>query len=385
MIPKSENWSGTPWRQPIIWGSGPGISATFSDAQTDSAAHKSDAFDITHVNHYSLVQLMGDAIDMGSGANAQLQPIQLAVETKYRGIANQLASALYRNGNGVAGQDDSNWSTPNDYVTLLDPADSINFYVGAIVEACATETGSLKSGSLTVEAVNRNTGVVTFTQACDTGIATFAASDYLFIRGNAMDGGSSKLCITGLEAWLQTTPGTLFGVDCTTDTLLAGNYLDGSGYTNRQDVFVDLLARCHTLEGSPNAIFVHPKQYAMLIRELSSKDSYERITTKAVGWDGKQIANIGYSGIKILFGANACTVYPDPFCPLSKAFALTMGTFNLKTKGKAPRFIEFPGTTKFIQGTDFDGIEIRQGYRGNFGCAAPGHSGKALMKISDIP
>lgn len=383
MIPKNKNWSGTPYRQPIIWGSGSGISATFANAQGNSGAHSNDAFDITNVNHYALVQLEGEMIDMGSGPNALLQPIQTAVETKYRGIANQLASALYRNGNGVAGQEDGTWTSPGTSVVLTDRADAINFYKGAVVVACATETGSVKSGTLTVSKVDRNTGTITFTEACDTGIATFAQDDYLFIQGNAYNN-SAKVCISGLDAWLQTTAGTLFGVDCTTDTLLSGNYFDGSGYTNRQDVLIDAVGRCLAMEGMPTHIFMNPIQYGMFIRELSSKDSYERISVKARGWDGKDIAKIGYSGIRVLFSSVACNVFPDPFCPMGKGYALELESFKLVTKGQAPRFIEFPGTTKFLQGYNFDGIEIRQGYRGNAACAAPGHSCKFLLKTTDI-
>ena len=106
--------------------------------------------------------------------------------------------------------------------------DVTNFEVGMeIVFSTADGGGSVKSGSVTVNGVDRDTGILTVdAQTAIDGGTGSASDDFIFVEGDY------DLKIKGLQAWLpNTTPSSspFFGVDRTADaTRLGGIRYDGS-------------------------------------------------------------------------------------------------------------------------------------------------------------
>lgn len=372
MIRKSEGKWGEYKNQPVNYGPGSGISATFSDAQDDSAAADYTRFRLTDVSNYAVYNVTGKAIDAAQGESGLMDAFTAALNPKWEGLANLIASSLYRDGNGVAGQDDG-W-TSGDEITLADPADAANFYKGAKIKSSATASGAVKTGELTVESVDRSSGTVTFTADCDSGIATFAQDDYLFIAGNAYNNASYKM-VHGLSAWAS-AGASVFGVDQTADSFLACQAPDFSSLSTVEECLIKSCSRAAEMGGEISDIFIHPRQYEKLTIELSSKNQYNKMDAKVKARDGKgkQVASIGYTGIVLDTPAGRANVWRDIWATSTRAFCLELDSWTLHSRGKLIDFAVYGGANKNIMVYNADAVQGRLRARIQLGTNAPAHN-----------
>lgn len=359
MINKKTNFYGQDIRIPVIFGQGGGVSATFTNAQGNTTAHKDDAYVVTHVSNYALAQIDGEAIDMSKDAKAQMEPVMLSVDAKWQGLADCLAHGIYRDKTKSIGIESGAWTTPATTVILTDLSDINRWQVGMVVKAALTATPTtLEAGSLTVAKVNRVTGQITFTVAADTGIGTFAQDAVFYVEGDL------NLGLSGIAEWNPASPTTFFGVDQTVGTEVAGAQIAYD--TSIEKTINNMMGTSAGLSTSFDHIFMHPSIYQSLATVLSSKNSYERAQFKAVGSDGKNVAGIGYRGIVGNFDGFSAPIVLDPFCPVAKMHGIRLEDATLYTNGKAPRFLDYGNKDHFVTLYNADGIEVRQGYRGNF-------------------
>ena len=359
MINKKTNFSGADIRIPIIFGQGGGVSATFTNAQGDTTAHTDDAFVVTHISNYALAQIDGAAIDMSKDAKSQMEPVMLSVDAKWQGLADSLAHGIYRTKAKSIGIENGTWTTPGTSLVLTDLADVNRWQIGQVVRSAATGTPTtLRTGSVTVSKINRVSGTITFSGAIDSGIAAFAQDDVLYVDGDV------NLGMSGIAEWNPATPGTLFGVDQTVGTEVAGAQVAYA--TSIESTINTMMGISAGLSSSFDHIFMHPSIYAPFVTTLSSKNQYERAQFKAVAADGKAVAGIGYKGIIGYFDGFAAPIVLDPFCPVGKMHGIRLEDATLYTNGKAPRFLDYGRGEQFVTLYNADGIEVRQGYRGNF-------------------
>ena len=198
------------------------------------------------------------------------------------------------------------------------------------------------------------------------GIPTVAANDYIFVEGDARNGGSTKK-LSGLKAWLDpnATSSSFFGVDRTVDiTRLAGQYYDGTADTV-EEALLSGLSQCGREGGSPDFVFLNNVHYVELLKELGSKVQYTRVDIPKV--------NVGFDGIQIHGVHGMSTVVADQNSPVGVAWGLQMDTWKLYSLGQAPAILDQDGN-RWLRNSGSDSVEVRAGYYAQLGCNAPGYN-----------
>lgn len=361
MLPKMENFGGKNLPIPIIFGNPQGRSATFSTAKSNKGNSKLEDFVLTRNKDYSLASIDNETIEASKGdANAFLEAATVEIDGAIQSATRSLAVSLYGTGSGSIGQ--ASGSTTGTTTTLSEPEDVTNFEIGMeLVFSTADGGGAVKSGSVTITGVDRDTGVITHDAATaidgGTGIA---ANDYIFVEGDY------DLKLKGLRAWLpDNTPSAtaFFGVDRTQDaTRLGGIRFDGSALPI-EEALVSAAARAGREGGRPDHCFMSYNKFSDLEKALGSKVQYVDVQSTN--------AEVGFRGILIHGPRGPIRVVPDQNCPDSRAFMLQMDVWKLYSLGKAPKILDSDGL-KMLREADDDAVEVRVGYYAQLGCRAPG-------------
>lgn len=213
-------------------------------------------------------------------------------------------------------------------MTLVDPDDISKFAVGDVLNfALARTTGALRAGDITVQKIlSFSAG----TMLCDVVINTVAtANDFIFIK-NQRNTAATKIAITGVQGWLQATPGTLFSVDCTVDPRLQGIFATAS-LSDIEGAFIDGIAALmqFSAQGAEGVTFyMHPKTWATLAKALQSK-SIVVIPYKT----GARKGEISFSGWQVQSPNGTATVFAPQFAPKNIIFGLIMDEWQLLSWG----------------------------------------------------
>ena len=270
---------------------------------------------------------------------------------------------------GVAWPHDDSAGGPDfDPAKLKDIEDVTNFEVGMeLVVSTADGGGAVKSGSVTVTGVNRDSGALTVDAltAIDTGSGV-AADDYIFVEGDY----DSK--IKGLRAWLPDTAPTsgdsFFGVDRSADaTRLAGIRFDGSAMPI-EEALIGAVSRVAREGGAPDVCFLSYSKFADLEKALGSKVQYI----------DHKVGEIGFRGIMIHGPRGPIKCMPDQNCPSDRAFMLSMKYWKLYSIGKCPKILDSDGL-KMLRESASDGVEVRVGYYAQLGSRGPGYNANVYL------
>ena len=363
MISKYEQFGGENLKLPIKWGNPQGRSATFSDAQTYKQASNISAFLLTRKSDYSLASIDNEVLEASKGnANAFMEAATTEIDGAIESASRSLAIGLFGDGSGAVGQVLAGFTGTT--FTLKQIDDVTNFEVGMQLVFSATKTGgSLKSGSITVTAVNRDTGVLTVDAGTAIDSTTGpATNDYVYQIGDY------DLKINGLEAWVpESAPGStdsFFGVNRSKDaTRLGGIRFDASSLPLEEGL-IGAASRAAREGGKPDVCFVNYSNFADLEKALGSKVSYV---------DEKINPQIGFRGILIHGPRGPIKIIPDQNCPKNVAFMLDMSMWKLYSLGKAPKILDSDGL-RFLRESDADAVEVRVGYYAQLGCRGPGYN-----------
>ena len=218
----------------------------------------------------------------------------------------------------------------------------------------------MKSGSVTITAINRNSGTLTVDalSAIDGGSGV-AANDYIYQYGD-YDG-----AISGLAAWLPSSaPGatSFFGVDRSVDTTrLGGQRYDGSSDTIIE-ALIEGMALVGREGGSPSHIFLSFAEFVKLEKALGAQIKREVQRKDSIS---------GYASLEMIGPSGSCEVIPDKDCPNSVAYILQMDTWTLASIGEVVQLTQLDGNRVLRQASD-DGIEVRVHSYANLGCGGPG-------------
>lgn len=359
MVKKEKDFAGKTFSVAVQYAMGQGASATFATAQANKGAAAYKEFVITRAKDYFDGSLDSDAIDAAIGDKySMLNAVKDSFDQGFEVLSQRLARALWGTGSGALGQVLAG-STSTSF-TLKNRYDVTKFSVGQeIVFSTANGGGSVKSGSVTVTAVNRSTGVIT----CDalTAIASTAGAatnDFIFVEGDY------DLAVKGIRAWVpDSDPDStaFFGVDRTPElTMLAGIRYDGSAYSI-EEAIVNASAEAFIHGANPKTCFLHPVNYANLEKSLMGRVMYIN----------QNVANILFSGIKINGQNGPIEVFSDSNCPIDRAMLLDMNTWFFKALGDVPHILNHDGL-KMLRESAADAYEFRIGYKGNLICKAPG-------------
>jgi hypothetical protein len=366
LVPKETDFYGEYKKVPLKYAPNAGRSATFSTAQTNSSYIRNAAFLLDRESDYGVAQLSNELILASkNNAGAFISALKQEIEGAQQNVSNSAATALYGTGSGAIGQISAGSNVGTATITLASPEDVVNFEVGqVIVASTANGGGAIKAGSVTLVGVNRVTGTLTASGNWSAGIATVAASDYLFVQGDY----DAKM--KGLAAWLPSSAPTggdnFFGVDRSVDvTRLAGWRGDLSALPIEEALIQGGMSIGRD-GGKVDHVFMNFEKYSDLIKSLGSKVQYVDIMSKD--------ANVGFQGIKVHCGKSIATVIPDRNCPDNKMFMLQLDSWKLSSLEGMPMILDMDGL-KSLRVSNADSLEIRVGYYANLYSNAPGFNG----------
>ncbi len=368
LMPKYEKFGGKNLPIPIIYGTGQGRSATFSTAQ-DRAENTSTLvtdFVLTPIRDYSLAVIDGMTIAASQGdANAFMEAVTTEIDGAIINLKNTLARDLYRGGYGRIGV----LSTGSANVaTLATTEDVDNFEVGMQCVFAASEASDALRNSgtaLTVSAVDRDAGTVTFSS----GLNTETAGDSIFIKGDRQDSATpTRLKVAGLEAWLPTSAPdstSYFSVDRSSDPVRLG----GLRYAPSAGTPIDqILVKAASLVGRQGGQLSH---YFMSFATLN--DLINTLGSKVHYVDVKANASVGFRAVEVLGPNGTIKCVADRNCPASRIYGLDMKVWKLYSMGKSIRCLDEDKLSMLRQG-DADGYEARYGTYAQVGCRAPGRN-----------
>lgn len=373
LLNKKNDFIGEAIKIPVKYGPGHKVSASFSEAQTNTGPSRREAFLLTtSYPLYGVVQIERQAIKRCRDAGAVKSVVQDESDSVLYGMRLQLGSILYGDGTAALGTIASGGTTTS--LTLTDPDDCVNFEVGMRIQG--STAGVLTAGSTqTITDINRITGVLTI----DAGDAGLANGDTISVQGNSASGVAS-----GLGSWVPASDPsatTFRGVDRTSDIVrLSGVRLTASA---GQDATIAraltrLVNTVGKFGGKPDTVLVGSRAFLQLVNEMEDKTE---IMKHAKNSDGTE-AKVGYSGISIVCGKHRVSVFEDHFCPSDTAWCLTLNTWDVHAvPGGWPGLIDHDGNSNLRMPTS-DAFEWRYVADWDLSCCAPGHNGR--MDLSAI-
>ena len=296
-----------------------------------------------------------------------MEAATVEIDGAMQSITRALAVDLYRTGSGSRGQCNANATSTS--LVLKNSDDVTNFEVGMeLVFSTADGGGAVKSGKVSVVAVDRDSGVLTVDalSAIASG-AGVAANDFIFVEGDY------DLKIKGLSAWVPATAPTstpFFSVDRSVDvTRLGGIRVDVSALPIEEGL-ITAASRVAREGGKPTHCFMNYTDYANLEKALGSKVQYVDLKVKA---------DIGFRGVVISGPRGPINIIPDQNCPSGRAFMLQLDTWKIYSLGKCPRILDSDGL-KMLRESSADAIELRVGYYAQLGCRAPGWNANIKLR-----
>jgi hypothetical protein len=253
---------------------------------------------------------------------------------------------------------------------LLQAADIVGFEVAMKVDFSADDgynnggalAGVRANGPLTIVAVDRTAGTITFNANINT-VTGAGVSDFLFRNGDY------SLGPAGVFRWIPAvapvTGDSHFGVDRSVDVVrLAGIRYPGNG-GNKEETIIDA-AELASREGAEDlTCFINNLDRADLVKSLGSKACYEPVSST----DG----DIGFRALQIEGPDSTIKTFSDVNIPRGQFALLEMDTWVLKSAKGVPRILDDDGL-KMLREANNDGYQWRMGGYFQYGCEAPGYN-----------
>lgn len=376
---------------PCLSDTGAGRSANFGNAQTYQTAPVTVEFNVSRVQNYSLATLTGDFLRASAQNIGAFMPgAELNVKAAFQSIGNDLAHDIFSDGSGQRGTYGlGSGSIAAGVITLDNLGQVYQFAVNmALVSySISGQTPTQSTGAAIGYVIAVDTGLGTVTVSATQGGAAGTPSNwstafpYLAQIGdvNFISNGlasANMLKIAGFGAWIPSVaPGgadNFFGVNrSVSPTKLAGLRFAGAG-ESIQDALIDAtnqLAANGSEAGDPDFIFINPVSYQTLVKQLTSQGVYQMIKAKI-----NEEVSISFKALVLPTANGEIAILQDRNCPSQTAYVITLKTWKLRTLGKCPQFLTYPGFYDQlgipVQGSD--AIQLQIGYYGNLTCNAPG-------------
>ena len=378
MIPKETSFPGRNATYAVEYGMTTGRSANFQTAQNNRGGTKLEDFVVTRVKDYAVVSVDNETLLAADGSEGSLLDVAKAkTDSALHALARTMGRDIYRSGTGAIGQIHASPSLGNTSIELV-AGHAVNFEVGMRLKASATDGSALYGGVLEVTAVDRDNDVLTTSVAGTTGIPSLTSEDFLYVEGDAANGGSN-IKMSGLDAWIPSSvsSSSFFGVDRTLDSTRLGG--QRQGYANSvQETIINAAVKTAREGGRPDCVFMNPTDWAELALDLEGRAAVAGANNRRRYDANDRAAAFGFSSISIATPTGMVDVYADHNCPINVAYLLQMDTWKLKSLGPAPRLLDFDGL-KGIRQSNEDGVEYRWGYYGNLLCTAPGFNCRVAL------
>jgi hypothetical protein len=365
---KTTNFGGKVEHVAFQYGSPQGRGFVFANGLANMTASAYSGLDLTRKTDYAFAQITGEMVDAAkAGDYALLDGMKREIDNAFYTVARSIAASLFGNSGGARGQLAAGAAVGTPTVLLADINQVVNFEVGMVLNLAATDgtSGAKRAGTVTLTAINRDTGALTASGNWTAGIAAAAAGDYIFQNG---DFESTKSGISGVAAWIPSTAPTagdnFFGLDRSVDPVrLAGVRYTANAGGPIEETLVKASARLVREGGKPDVVVMHPFDWANLVVALGSK--------VIINDEKLPDADVGMKSIKIWGAKGPMDVIADPNCPTGVFYMLTLSTWRFHTLMSAPRVLNADGNQMLRDATS-DSYIIRIGYYGNVVCDAPG-------------
>ena len=363
MVAKNKDFYGESYKFALIHGNNQRRSALFATAQANTSTSKVKAFNLTRAKDYAFATVSNEVMEASENdKGAFLKALTTEIDGAFSSMADSDAMSIFGDGGGTIAQIAAAQNLALTVMTLRNSDDVHKFEIGQALQFASAKTGgTLRVGSLTVTAVDRDAGTVTLSAALNT-IAAITASDYVLMAGDY----DAKL--KGFAAWLPETAPTagdnFFGVDRSVDPVrLAGIRFDGSALPI-EEALIKCSARMYKEGARPDNVVLPVDKYSDLEISLGTKVQY--IQQAAYG-----NANINFQGIKLSTKQGVLNVFCDPWLTDPVGYMLTMSTWELVSLKDPIRFLMQDGL-KMLRVNDADEAEARIGGYKQLGCHAPG-------------
>lgn len=321
LIRKDTNFAGNYKEVPIITNGPSGIGTTVSGAQSNLSVSDGSKFLLTVGNTYQVIEINDKTMEASRANFAAWMEIRKVETTEALKRFGQNASKqLWGNGGGSIG---ARGSVASSTLTLSDLNDIVNFEVGMVIVASAndgaTATDSLRSGSITITAVDYAAGTFDFTGT----ITSFADNDYLFQQSMFAGDVTSDSLMEGVQSWIPASAPTSgdshFGVDRSSTDRLSGVRLpsaDAVG-TNLERIEA-LCVRMNTrYETEPGLCLLNPERWRDVSRELQNKSNLEQTRRKST------VGTWGYGMVEHISPYGPIQIMSDKHCPSTSAFLMS--------------------------------------------------------------
>lgn len=369
-IKKIGDWEGDgTYNVPIEYNYGQGVGPTIATAKANRTADNFERFAVPQRDIYGVGSIDGKLIrnaksSRGSQAGAALIR---ARNNNIKTFRRYLQHSLFSNGGGALGQVASIPSATT--IQLLDPNDVVWFEKGMIIQFSTADgtSGAVKANSFTIDAVNRDTGVLTFTAAVNGGGGGDpAVNDYMFRNG------SFGAVPDGIPVYVPKTSAvaatTKYGVARANDvTRLAGLRHETAQGSTIKECLLLALARCAREGIQPTICPMHPVDLEALVLSEHNQVQYTRSGVAGkleVGFNGDAIRVVSPTGL-------AVEVYADAGVKSGECWLLTESAWEYHYAGNGfPELLQDDGVP-MLRESDDDTYTWRLGAIGNLVCTAP--------------
>lgn len=352
---------------------GAGGSASMPEALANQSATQQVKFTLGRKKLYEVGSIDGEAwaaAKNGGGDNSKGAIVDLIKHATGRAryaFARTFAKALWSSGGGSRGRVSAAYTPGSTTVTLTSRADAAGFFKGMKVHSAVndgyTTVTTVKPGSATLASVNRSVlsgGVMVTqlvaTQAWDSAIAGFAASDFLFRAGDY------SLYPNGIPGWAPIAdPGvgdSFLGINRNTAgdmNFLSGFRFFGNGQPKSQTL-IDAGAEAHLSGLDLDTIFINPLDMRDAFKEQSS---YKQIEVKT------DDPRIGYKGFQLTTAVGDLNVLSETDVPIGYSWIVNMSDWTVRSAGDAPMLLDFDGMGMFMRNPNGDDYQFRLGFYGN--------------------
>ncbi len=365
---------------PILYTNPQGIGGVFSTAQTNATNTSSAKFAVVAGDYFGVV-LIGDKVLAASRTNggAELQNKMVEIDGLYEGAGENLSIYSWGNGGNALGQISVIQNT-ND-VILVAPEQIAQFEVGMTVTASANDgsdtSHTQRTGSATITAINRATGLLTLNTVA--GITSLAAGDYLF-RQSDFFGDQGITVIKGVQSFVtpNDTPPALWGISSGTRATdpqrfagcrIPSSLVQGKTFEERIKIlFAQMTGRFKAK--APTAGWMHPEDFQVLETLMTARGlrPLEQDNTK-----------FGFAKIDVMTGSGRVPIYTDRHCPRGTFFAFRMEDWWISSMGKLMAPQNGDGVGEILRKATSTDYEFRLISYPLLACRAPKNSGRVSL------
>lgn len=383
-VRKVSEWKGDPRRLNVTIGEGGGASATFADMQANISQGTHVAFLVSPVKDYSEMRVDRMAMKVAATPGATVDLIKSEGDLAMHRIRRSLGRGVWGNPGGALGVMAS--GTASETITLENPADIYNFAIGMVLESFTgdgTAGGSSDGVGIAITGIDYDAGTITKAAGSDWGATagSFDDGDHLFRQGDF------GIRMTGVQSWLPSTApvlgsDTFHGLDRgVAPTHLAGHRIVAT--VAEDGTIANVLDRSasivNTFGGVPDEIWMNPRTLQKFAKELGDAKQYVQVLAR--GGDGKEIARVSYTGIKLLTAFGEMDCLADPSCPTDTAFMLQSEDWSLESAGEAPHWVtEGEGKLRVLESED--SLRSYLAFYGNLICEKPLY--QARIDLSEL-